>query len=161
MYNTTKGDFLKEFDEVVVPPSVDKGVRLANYLIDYILSYLFGFLVALCLVLSVSAINPYFGTRLLDDEGTLNLLGYLFFLGIRPLYYVLLEGLTKGRTVGKLVTATVAIRTDGKPLEWGNVFARAYSRIVPFETFSGLGQAPWHDQWSNTTVVYKADLMTL
>ncbi|WP_440133224.1 RDD family protein [Chitinophaga sancti] len=150
-----EGDILKDFDEKIVPPPVDRGVRFANFLIDYIMSYLFTILVCYSLVEASGG-----AIEMLNEQGAVTFTTSLLFWVIRPLYFVLMEGLTKGQTIGKLVTGSTAIRTDGAQLDWGNVFARSYSRIVPFEAWSGFAQTPWHDKWSNTTVVSKADLIT-
>lgn len=135
------GDLLKDFNETIIPPSVDRGTRFANYVIDMILAMVFFFIVV--------------AFTLGGGEGTLQLGSYI----IIPFYYVLTEGLLGGRSIGKMVTGTVAIRTDGAPLTWGNIFGRAFSRLVPFEAISALFGEPWHDKWTNTTVVKKSQLV--
>jgi uncharacterized RDD family membrane protein YckC len=67
------------------------------------------------------------------------------------------RGITKGRSLGKWITGTVAVRLDGNTINWKDAFLRSLSRIVPFEPFSALGYAPWHDKWTETTVVKKAN----
>lgn len=138
------GDLLKDFNETVIPPSVDRGTRFANYIIDLILVMVVLFALAMMSVLSLGG-----------SEGGLQLASYI----IMPLYYVVTEGLLGGRSVGKMVTGTVAIRTDGAPLTWGNIFGRSFSRLVPFEALSALFGEPWHDKWTNTTVVKKSQLV--
>lgn len=61
----------------------------------------------------------------------------------------------KGSSLGKLITGTRAVREDGSPITASEAFGRGFSRIVPFEAFSALGNNtwPWHDQWSHTYVV--------
>jgi uncharacterized RDD family membrane protein YckC len=58
-----------------------------------------------------------------------------------------------GRTLGKLITGSKAVREDGTSLTWKDACLRSLSRMVPFEPFSALGGAPWHDRWTKTTVV--------
>lgn len=159
MYNFPEGDILKEFDEIIIPPSADKGVRLANYMIDWVLSFIFLFVFALCLGVVLSMFISDFNGWLDENDGTVNGVSYLLAFAVRPLYYVMMEGLMQGRTVGKLITGTVAIRLDGKPMTWKDVFGRSYAREVPFEVWSGFG-TPWHDKWTQTTVVYRKNLMT-
>lgn len=139
-----EGDLLKDFNETIIPPSVDKGTRFANYIIDLILAMIFLFFV-------VGATSVTLG----GGEATLQVSSYI----IIPMYYVLTEGLLGGRSIGKLITGTVAIRTDGAPLSWGNIFGRAFSRLIPFEPISALFGEPWHDKWTNTTVVKRSQLV--
>jgi len=71
-------------------------------------------------------------------------------------YYTVLEGATKGRTLGKFVTGTVAVKQDGSAITWKDAFLRSLCRLVPFEPFSALGRMPWHDKWTKTIVIKKA-----
>jgi uncharacterized RDD family membrane protein YckC len=67
-------------------------------------------------------------------------------------YYSFLEIVFSGRTVGKFCTRTRAIRVDGQPFRAKDAIFRSLVRLVPFEAFSGFG-VPWHDRWTDTTVV--------
>jgi uncharacterized RDD family membrane protein YckC len=69
------------------------------------------------------------------------------------IYYTFCEKLFRGYTLGKLVTGTRAIRTDGQELTFRDTILRTLSRIVPFEVFSGFGGHPWHDEWTKTMVI--------
>ncbi|WP_343668262.1 RDD family protein [Chitinophaga sp.] len=160
--NTYQGeDILKEFnEEVMIPEPVDKGIRLANFLIDGVLSTIYIFVVAICVGMVLGLIIPNLSYWIVANQGLFKFLTYVFTYAIWPLYYVLQEGLLKGRTIGKLITGSVAIRLDGQPLTWKNAFGRSYARLVPFEMFSALG-TPWHDSWTGTTVVSKAKLVTM
>jgi uncharacterized RDD family membrane protein YckC len=78
------------------------------------------------------------------------------------LYALLMEYFTKGRTIGKYITGTRAISTDGTEPTFYDYFIRNISRLVPFDAFSFLGGGNgWHDNWSDTRVVnvkkYKAE----
>ena len=78
------------------------------------------------------------------------------------LYALLMEYFTKGRTIGKYITGTKAISTDGTEPTFYDYFIRNISRLVPFDAFSFLGGGNgWHDSWSDTRVVnvkkYKAE----
>jgi uncharacterized RDD family membrane protein YckC len=76
----------------------------------------------------------------------------LFFV-LFILYYGLLEGISKGKTLGKLITGTRAVREDGTPISFGDAFKRTLCRIIPFEPFSAFGYKPWHDSITNTIVI--------
>ena len=98
---------------------------------------------------------PDFMNRLVADSlnPTLLLLAYVVTIFNYIIYYTLCEKLFRGQTIGKLITGTRAIRTDGSDLTLRNAFLRTLSRLVPFEPFSTFGGRPWHDTWTDTMVV--------
>ena len=59
------------------------------------------------------------------------------------------------RTIGKLVTGTRVVTTDGNVPGFGKVLGRSLARVIPFEVLSFLGAIPigWHDKLSGTRVV--------
>jgi uncharacterized RDD family membrane protein YckC len=70
-------------------------------------------------------------------------------------YHALLEGFF-GRTLGKLVTGTQVVASDGSRASWGRIIGRTLARSIPFEPLSFFGRAPpvgWHDSLSNTRVI--------
>jgi uncharacterized RDD family membrane protein YckC len=70
------------------------------------------------------------------------------------LYYTLCEKVFNGKTVGKWVSGTRAIREDGNELTIQDAFSRSLCRLIPFEGFSiWLGYGLWHDVWTRTKVV--------
>ena len=69
------------------------------------------------------------------------------------LYYIGFEAVT-GRTVGKLVTGTQVVNTNGALPTFGQVVGRSFVRLIPFEPFSFIFlDRGWHDHWSGTRVV--------
>lgn len=65
-----------------------------------------------------------------------------------------MEYFTKGRTIGKYITGTRVIRTDGQNPTFEEYLIRNISRLVPFDAFSFLGGGNgWHDSWSDTRVI--------
>ena len=78
----------------------------------------------------------------------------LFGLAITLGYYTVCERAV-GRTLGKLVTGTKVITTEGTRPTLKQILGRSLARCVPFEPFSFLGGLPsgWHDRWSGTCVV--------
>lgn len=78
---------------------------------------------------------------------------YLFAIFHYLFYYTICEKAFRGITLGKLISGTRAVRSDGKELTNKDTILRSLSRMVPFEVFSGLGSAPWHDTWTKTTVI--------
>jgi uncharacterized RDD family membrane protein YckC len=132
------------------------GQRFLNFLVDNILmrfglSILTGSLVAAI----ISAISPEF----LYESATrgnmggyfllLLLIGYLNYI----IYYTLCEKLFKGYTLGKLITDTRAVCSNGTELSFKNSLLRSFCRLVPFEALSVFWGHPWHDEWTKTVVI--------
>ena len=130
------------------------GQRFLNYLIDNIimrfgLSFLTGAVVGVVL--------QFIAPELLIRMATTGSSEYFTFVIIVViqnylLYYTLCEKLFDGRTLGKLITGTKAVRLDGSSLTFKDALLRSLSRMVPFEVLSGFG-VPWHDSWTDTTVI--------
>jgi uncharacterized RDD family membrane protein YckC len=118
------------------------GIRFANLCIDVVGRLLFATVLGGLLVL-VSGVRFAAGFS-----------GIVFGLGSMFLYYVLFEGLF-GRTLGKLVTGTRVVTSDGGKPRFLQICGRTLARFVPFEPFSFFGSGPsgWHDRWSETRVV--------
>jgi len=132
------------------------GQRFLNFLIDNLLmrfglTYLTGTVVGYLL----GTFFPEFTYELFNEpsSGDLIIIGLIIGYFNYILYYTFCEKLFRGYTLGKLVTGTRAIRTDGNELSFKDALLRSLSRIVPFEAFSAFGRSPWHDQWTNTMVI--------
>jgi uncharacterized RDD family membrane protein YckC len=133
------------------------GQRFLNMLIDnilmnYGLSYVTGGLVGYLL----GTFFPDFAMSLFTD---LESMGAIFF-GIilayfnHVVYYTFCEKIFRGYTLGKLITGTRAIRTDGTELTFRDAVLRSLSRLVPFEALSiWFGDGLWHDRWTKTMVI--------
>lgn len=137
-------DFLQEVVQDPIP--ADKNLRFLNLLVDTIAFYALAFLLGM--VLGVLAPEIFLREEL-GSKLMLNLVTILLFVS----YFGILEGLTKGKTLGKLLTGTRAVKLDGSPITFGDAFKRALSRVVPFEAFSGFADRPWHDSWTDTVVI--------
>jgi uncharacterized RDD family membrane protein YckC len=128
-----------------------KGQRFVNLLIDSIAIFL--------VMLTIQVIRYLIGgipTGSDDsshDQNMTTLIFYLVWFGSSFLYYVVMEGLCRGRTVGKFCTRTKVVHFDTEqPIGIGKAMARSLCRYVPFEALSGFA-TPWHDSWTQTTVV--------
>lgn len=143
------------FEDFVQHKTASSGQRFVNLLIDNLLmrfglSYVTGTFVGYM----IGRFFPDYAEHILDEKNTwdLFLLGYAVAIFNYLLYYTICEKAFRGYTLGKLVSGTRAIREDGKELTFKNALLRSLCRLVPFEVFSGFGK-PWHDSWTNTTVI--------
>lgn len=127
------------------------GKRLANYLIDLVVFYLLLFGVGVVLAL----LDPNAGEDLRSVTALGTLIDRLITLLCYGLYMGLVEGLFKGKSLGKVITGTRAVNEDGSQISFQTGFLRGLSKAVPFDAFSALGQPPypWHDKWTNTYVI--------
>lgn len=142
------------FDDVaVVLEHANTGRRFANLLIDMVFAYLVVFGIVLVAVILIPGLGDYINEN--DDTVSFSLMDRLLTIVVVLLTYTVMEGATKGHTLGKLLTGTVAVREDGSPITWKDALIRSLIRLVPFEMLSGLSGYPWHDKWSKTCVVRK------
>ena len=144
----TTNDFIHFETE---PKRATTSQRFANYLIDiilfYILFFIFSFIVALA--------APSFFGNVDTGSGPYKLLDRLITLVLYALYMGSVEALFNGKSLGKLVTKTRAVNSDGSKISVYKAFERGFSRAVPFCAFSAFGNPsnPWQDRWTDTMVV--------
>lgn len=148
MEEITQQDILVDMEPQLVQAS--SGKRLANYFIDLILFYILLFILGM--IIALTSPQSLENDTLLSDNVLVDRLLSLILFGV---YMSLIEGIFKGRTLGKLITGTKAVNADGSTLSFSTALGRGFSRIVPFEPFSALGNPPypWHDKWTNTYVI--------
>lgn len=133
-----------------------QGQRFLNFVVDNILmrltiSYGTSFVVGKILMM----LSPELLLSLVNNgKAGLYIFAYFVVIVNYLVYYTLFEKLFRGQTIGKLLTKTRAIRTDGEELTFKDALLRSVCRLIPFEIFSGFG-VPWHDSLSNTMVVSK------
>ena len=147
------------FEQPVVLPRnhATTGQRILNFIVDIlVIRLLYEGLVTLAINYAVSADHPDFAWRLLSDENRGEWI--LVFKAASILfsvtgYYLVCEKLLKGRTLGKLITGTRAVKANGKSLTAKDVLLRTLLRLIPLDPCSGLGGHPWHDSWSGTLVI--------
>lgn len=141
-----QNSILNEFTEPVYEPAT-VGQRLANYLIDVVIFYIVIFVILVPLVLGMAT----YGSA--ETAGGFIAITYLVTFGLFFAYYIFMEG-GKGKTIGKMVTKTKVVTTDGSPMTFGKAALRTLIRMVPIEFISVfLDTSMWHDRWSNTMVV--------
>lgn len=121
--------------------------RFGHYLIDLVVIYALA--IALGIVLAI--VNPDFILSMGKiEERIYGMLTVAF-------YYFISE-VTMQRTIGKLATNSIVVDEYGNKPTAMAILGRSFARIVPFEAFSCLSEQGWHDTWSKTFVITKAEL---
>lgn len=140
-------DFLTE--EISLTQA-ESGKRLANYLVDVASFYATLFILVIILGILFPVIFVY-----LDEMAEADLADRLISLMLYAFYMALVEGFSRGRSIGKLITGTRVVNEDGSPINFGTGFLRGFIRAIPFCAFSALGSPcyPWQDKWTNTYVI--------
>jgi uncharacterized RDD family membrane protein YckC len=148
MEEITQQNILVDIEPQLVQAS--SGKRLANYFIDLILFYILVFIAGM--IIATVSPESLENDTLFSDNVFLDRLLSLLIFGV---YMSFVEGIFKGRTLGKLITGTKAVNADGSTISFATALGRGFSRMVPFEPFSALGNPPypWHDKWTNTYVI--------
>lgn len=125
----------------------NSGKRFANYVIDMIVYYIILFFLGFVFTIMFPDLMLN-----LDFEG---LSFALFFALLYVIIMSIFEAAFQGKTVGKLITGTRALRLDGTAINLKSVFIRNLIRAIPFNALSALSIpcTPWHDKLSNTYVV--------
>ncbi len=136
-------------------PVASKGKRFANYLIDTTIVNVFFFSFFIIVGLVMGFTMPEADVAASLESPGLSLLINISAIFIYPIYYLILEGIFKGKTIGKLLTKTRAIDEDYEKMNGEQLVKRSFSRMIPFEAFSYLGDRTdgWHDRISDTIVV--------
>lgn len=142
-------NFAKPSDEPQEFTLASKGKRFANYIIDRIMLALIFFVFGIV----AAAVGGEESVAWMEDMN--RFVDYILTAFVGIFYYVLMEGLMNGKTIGKYITRTRVVDQYGGTPDFGTIFTRTVSRFVPFEPFSFLGDLGngWHDRWSKTMVV--------
>ena len=144
-------NYLSSVTDQFISEDASTGQRFANYLIDTIAMYFFAYGTAFLFGVVMYAAGG------IDDSGNPNsaFTGIIMLIMIcfAVFYYTFSEGVSNGRSLGKLITGTRVVKFDDTDITWKDAFLRSLCRLVPFEPFSALGGYPWHDRWTNTKVI--------
>jgi uncharacterized RDD family membrane protein YckC len=130
-------------DEQIASPKQ----RFGTFLLDLVFISLISLILRFYLVL---------GLILAGEKEHLKRDSVLFALIFPVIYYAVLESIN-GRTLGKYIMGTRAVKEDGTRLSPGRACLRTLCRQIPFDAFSFLGgEGPlrgWHDKVSKTIVI--------
>lgn len=145
---------MKNHSKIVDRNQAEKLLRFINFLIDYFFTYLLVILLYAVMMVIYSFVSGIDYLIVADKVSNINsFLDRLVTAFFYALFMYLTETISKGRSLGKLITGTMVVKENGG-LPTGNDFLkRNFSRIVPFDALSFLGSLGWHDSWSDTRVV--------
>lgn len=89
--------------------------------------------------------------NILNDGITERIVGMIFY-GVNMSF---IEAMLNGKSIGKFITKTRAVNTDGSDSIFEETTTINLIRIIPFDALSALGtpSIPWHDKWSDTIVI--------
>lgn len=137
-------------DKDLVYQEASKGKRFLNLILDQfaVVAVSAGFGIVLVLLEEMNLIHGV--VEKLDNISTAQ--DMVFSTLLTVCYYMCMESLF-GRSVGKLITGTKVLGTNGLKPSFGAILGRSWARMVPFEPFSFFGEHGWHDSWSGTQVV--------
>lgn len=143
------------------PVVASQGLRFLHFLIDKIITLAIIYSLAIILAIIsyptlVALATPFFSLNMMYYS-----LEYDYFsLTIFILYYFITE-LTMQRSIGKFATGTVVIDEYGNKPSGALLLGRTFSRLIPFDALSCLGERGWHDKISRTYVVKKKEALEL
>ena len=145
MENTILDQSLDEAERDLTPASAGK--RFLNYLIDILAYYV---TIIVFVMGSMFSGNENIAEEAASETWSAQAIALLLLFA----YYTIMEAACGGKTVGKFLTRTRAVRDDGSPLGWDKAALRSLCRFIPFDAFSLLGGGRgWHDSTPGTVVV--------
>ena len=145
---------IDEMEQYRPIPYATSWQRFANFLIDWVVYYLVYMFIVFVLAILTEILQTDMVSTLVSEEPIDRLLATLFATFVMFCVYLLTEGLSRGRTLGKLITGTRAVREDNSEITWKDALKRSLARIIPFEPFSAFsGSGMWHDRLAKTMVV--------
>jgi uncharacterized RDD family membrane protein YckC len=155
----------KEFLAHLIEPA-PWGKRLGAYLLDYFFFYICIIVLGAALGVVVLAMGfmsaeeiDEFGANF--DKGWGSILDRLLTGLLHIVYYIFFE-LLVGRTPAKIILKLMVVQNDGTKPTIKQIFVRNFTRLIPFEALSFLGQArPFglHDKWADTMVVEQQSIL--
>lgn len=145
---------MRKYLQIVDKHRATKWARFANYFIDRLIFNMSFYVIGFVLATIDNLFGIYFFTDYLMKLSEVNRFLDFFVTSILFFFYTFfMEYLTKGRTLGKYITGTKVITTDGENPTIKEYLIRSLTRIVPFDGLSFLGENGWHDSWSETRVI--------
>ena len=145
---------MKNNYRIVERYKAEKILRFVNAIIDSLSTFVLVVIVYLIAVLIYSLVTGNDFIMVTDSVSQMNpLLDRLVTSVLFAFFMFVIEFVIKGRSLGKLITGTMVVHENGGLPTSNDFLKRNFSRIVPFDALSFLGNRGWHDSWSDTKVV--------
>jgi uncharacterized RDD family membrane protein YckC len=157
MYQENEPEVLTDIGQEIYMDPVSKGVRFVNYLIDQLMvCTVFMFIIIVLFVIDHKPGADIQNYWLLQQTLPAKLWQLVINIVAFISYYTFFETTTKGRTIGKMVTRSIAVTESGNQLTFKTALLRSLCRLIPFEPVAALFvDRPWHDTITKTTVIKK------
>lgn len=123
-------------------------LRFLNYIIDLISFYAIVIAGVVLVALTAYGGEVFEMIARLSDFSDFVLL-HVFY----GFYMLVVEGVFKGKTLGKLITGTRVVHQYTDTFSWRDAFRRGVMRMIPLEYFTACVGSPFHDQWTETRVI--------
>ncbi|WP_048506079.1 RDD family protein [Chryseobacterium angstadtii] len=144
---------MRKYLAVVDRHKATSGIRFINYFLDQLFIQIIYY--AFFFVFGVGYAITYgegFATEDAEKDTTFTLITLTIYLAMSFSYFFFMEYYL-GKTIAKYITGTEVISIDGNKPTTKQIIARTFSRAVPFDALSFLGNNGWHDSWSDTRVI--------
>ncbi len=123
-------------------------LRFVNYVIDLLSFY--AIIIGFIFLIALSA----YGTKVFQVlERMSDLSDFVLLHVLYGFYMLIVEGVFKGKTLGKLITGTRVIHQRNSSFSWRDALRRGVMRMIPLEYVTGCVGSPFHDQWTETRVI--------
>ena len=123
-------------------------LRFVNYIIDLLSFY--AIVIALIFLVALSA----YGSSVFNIIARLSdITDFVLLHVLYGIYMLVIEGIFKGKTLGKLITGTRVVHQDTSSFGWRDALKRGCMRMIPLEYVTGCVGSPFHDQWTETRVI--------
>jgi uncharacterized RDD family membrane protein YckC len=144
---------MRKYLRVVDNNRATKWQRFAEYILDRIfIQVIFYGTIFIFGILNATLFNENIDESFEEENTSMDFVFILIYLTYIFSYYCLMEYYL-GRTLAKYITGTKVISIDGEKPTFMQILGRTFSRIVPFDALSFLGENGWHDSWSDTRVI--------
>ena len=111
---------------------------------------LFGYLIDLIVIIAIDFVIIFLHSIMTPlSDFYRNLYYWVVFV----FYYISLEFVNNGKTIGKIVLKMRVVNSRGNELSISQICLRLVCRFIPFDAFSFLWEGNWHDKLSGTKVV--------
>ena len=149
MTRNTNVNLLQHIEqELVSQQEAPPGLRFVNYIIDLLSFYAIIIILILLIALTAQGSWIFHVIEKLDELSDFVILHVLY-----GFYMLVIEGIFKGRTLGKLITGTRVVHQRTWSFSWRDAFRRGCMRMIPLEYVTGCVGSPFHDQWTDTRVI--------